>query len=250
MNEKEKRMNINISEIVTAKLAQMDREGVIQRKIEETLEKTILGAITSELDSYAFRSEIGKQLRESVGDIAKDCGLSAYNGFIARKVRDVVAELYTEDAARRVQQALEGLIVQRHEGVRLSDIFRAYRKWVLENTEDAEKYERQTFTASLEVTEDGHSTKYICRFADHPLEGVGFSLREDPEVQINFWVWGRKDRDKITRLYLNGHDVKDTLKLGALTEFEAFVVNLYYNGTEIELDAGDVPDDESFDVDV
>ena len=59
-------MNINISEIVTAKLAQMDREGVIQRKIEETLEKTILGAITSELDSYAFRSEIGKQLRESV----------------------------------------------------------------------------------------------------------------------------------------------------------------------------------------
>ena len=250
MNEKEKRMNINISEIVTAKLAQMDREGVIQRKIEETLEKTILGAITSELDSYAFRSEIGKQLRESVGAIAKDCGLSAYNGFIARKVRDVVAELYTEDAARRVQQALEGLIVQRHEGVRLSDIFRADRKWVLENTEDAEKYERQTFTASLEVTEDGHSTKYICRFADHPLKGVGFSLREDPEVQINFWVWGRKDRDKITRLYLNGHDVKVALKLGALTEFEAFVVNLYYNGTEIELDAGDVPDDESFDVDV
>ena len=58
-------MNINVSEIIAAKLAQMDADGTIKRKIEESLEKSIMSAIASELESYSFRRGIEDQLKES-----------------------------------------------------------------------------------------------------------------------------------------------------------------------------------------
>lgn len=44
-------MNIDVSKIVSDKLEQLDTDGVIKRKIEETVEKTVTDAITSELSS-------------------------------------------------------------------------------------------------------------------------------------------------------------------------------------------------------
>ena len=90
-------MNIDVSKIVADKLNQLDADGVIKRKIEETVEKTVMDAITSELSSYAFRNSISEQVKGSVSSIAADCGFSAYNGFIAQTVKSVVQELYSAD---------------------------------------------------------------------------------------------------------------------------------------------------------
>lgn len=49
-------MNVDVSKIVSDKLEQLEADGVIKRKIEETVEKTVTEAITSELSSYAFRT--------------------------------------------------------------------------------------------------------------------------------------------------------------------------------------------------
>ena len=40
-------MTIDVSSIIEAKLAQMEKDGIIQKKIEEVLEKNILSAIAS-----------------------------------------------------------------------------------------------------------------------------------------------------------------------------------------------------------
>ena len=49
-------MNIDVSKIIQDKLVQLEADGVIQKKIEDTLEKVISDAITSEINCYSFRS--------------------------------------------------------------------------------------------------------------------------------------------------------------------------------------------------
>ena len=116
-------MMIDVSSIIEGKLAQMEKDGVIQKKIEEVLEKNILSAITQEFESYSFTRDIREQMRSAVAGVAEQSGLAAYNGFIAEKVRQIVQDVAGADMSAKLQAALEGVILQKHEGVKLSDIF-------------------------------------------------------------------------------------------------------------------------------
>lgn len=245
-------MNIDISQIVADKLAQMEAEGTIQRKIEETLEKTLLDAISSELNSYSLKNDIQKQVKESVSKIAADCGFSAYNGFIAQTVKNILQQQYNQDITEKVQKALDTMLLQRHENVRLSDIFKQYRKWVLEATDYEEKCERETFTMDLEIRRENGWAWYTCRFADRPIEYSVYGSRERPDIEMRICVWedSNKKAETISGLYINGHELRETIKIGVLSDFEAFLVNLYYTETPIILDPEDVPDDNDFDIDI
>lgn len=246
-------MNINVSEIIADKLAQLEADGTIKRKIEESLEKSIMSAITSELESWSFKNAIGDQLKESVADLAKDCGLGAYNGYIAEKCKAIVQNCFSADISTKVQTAINDVMFQKHENIKLSDIFKRYREWVLEYTEESEKYERGRFHMNLEEKVEGSWTRYSCTFADHSLDnGSIWGTKEKAEIEINFSVYGREAKaEPISSLYINGHYMRDSFKIGHMTAFEAFVVNLYYNGTKILMDVDDVDTDENyFDIDI
>lgn len=242
-------MSFDFSGIIQAKLAQMEEDGTIQKKIEEALEKSVLCAVTSELESYSFRRSIEEQLKQSTSGIAEKCGLSSYNGFIAEKVAQIVRTMYTEDFAEKVKKALSDVLIVKHEGIKLSDLFERYREWVCSVTEESDKYERQEFTAKLETSESGPFTSYTITFADEPEENK-YSWDKHGEIQIRFYVYQDKEADSISSLWLHGHNVKETVALGYLTEFEAFLVNLYYNDTKIILDDVDPIDYKYFDVDI
>lgn len=243
-------MNIDVSQIIADKLAQLEADGTIKRKIEESLEKSIMSAISSELESYSFRNGIEKQLRETVSTLAEDCGLSAYNGYIAARCKDIVQKLFTTDMSEKVQKALDDIMFTKHENIKLSDIFKRYREWVLEHTDESDKYERQEFTHELDVQKDGLWTRYTCKFADHTLEDYTFS-KEKPEIEVHLSTYGsNRETSKITTLYLDGRHMNESFKVGYLTDFEAFILNLYYNGTEIILDAEAVEEEPWFDIDI
>lgn len=238
-------MNINVSQIVTEKLAQLEADGTIKKKIEEALEKTITEAIISELSSYSFRREIAKQLEDAVSSVAAGCGLAAYNGYIAEKCKAIVQEHFTTDIGAKVEKSLKDIMFAKHEGVKLSDIFRRYREWVLRNTDESDKYDREEFTHELVEQRDGCWEKYTCQFADRKLCGY-----DNPDIEIRFLKYGDNDECSISSLYLNGHNVKETFKVGTITDFEAFVLNLYYNDTKIILDPDNVDEDPCFDIDI
>jgi hypothetical protein len=240
-------MNIDVSGIIADKLAQMEADGTIKKKIEEAIEKSVLGAVTSELEGYSFRRSIEEELRKSTSGVAANCGLSGYNGFIAEKVRQLVQNMYTEDFAQKVQAALSDTLLQKHEGVKLSDIFKRYQDWVCEHTDYEDQYDRQTFTADLDIDEDGVFTRYRIRFADEPLKDKG---DHRPDITIGFYVYGDKEKDTISSLWLNDKNVRETVALGHLSEFEAFLVNLFYNNTEILLDQFDADAYSYFDIDI
>ena len=99
-------MNIDIGKIINDKLEKMKKERVIENKIEEVVEKTILSVITENLSSYSFKNEISKQLEQSIHDVVGDIGLSAYNGFIAEKVKEIVSQEYERDLVEKISEKL------------------------------------------------------------------------------------------------------------------------------------------------
>ena len=243
-------MNLDITGIIQDKLNQLDADGIIQKKIEETVEKSVLRAITSELESYSFMRGIENQVKESVSSLAADCGFSAYNGFIAKTTKAIVQEMFTEDIAEKVRRSLDNALLKKYSDIKLSDIFNRYREWVLENTEESEKYEREHFTCELEVKEDGRFTHYTCRFSDRPIEKNCFGTPLDADIEVRFCIFSNGVKEStISMLYLDGHNMRNSIKIGTLTPFEAFLVNLYYSDTKVILDADDVDDDDSFDID-
>ena len=242
-------MQVDITKIVEEKLNQMERDGIIQKKIEDALEKSVLDAVTSSSGGYQFKRKIEEQLESDISYIAKNCGLSTYNAFIAEKAAEIVQNMYTSDIAQKVQDALNKTLVAQYKDIKLSDIFERYRTWVKEHTEESEQYEYERFTCELEENEDGHWTTFICRFSDHPIERTSY-YKERPEIEIRILSYGGKKQAKLSSVFLNNHNLKDTVKVGTLTDFEAFIVNLYYNETEIELDVDNVDQDNTFDIDI
>ena len=242
-------MIIDISKIVNDKLLQLEEDGTIQKAIEDSLEKSILSAVTSAVTGYHFKSQIEKQVEDAVGGIAGKCGLSSYNGFIAQKAAEIVQNMYTNDISEKVQRALNDTLIHRHENVKLSEIFNRYRKWVKENTDESDQYEYQKFTCDLEVTDDQPFKKIVCRFADKPIERTAL-YKERGEIEVRFFVYKNNGKASISSLWINNKDLKGAVKIGTLTDFEAFLVSLYYNETEIEIDDADVDEDNYYDIDI
>lgn len=245
-------MNLNIDKIVSDKLAQMESERTIEKKIEETLEKTILSAVADALSDYKFKHEIQNQIAQNVNNLAQNCGLSGYNGFVAEKAAAVVRECYSNDFAEKVKSALDALMVKKYDNVKLSDIFSYYREWVCKNVDESEKYDRKTYTGSLDVEPASFGGEFIiCRFADHPIEGRNrFSQKEDPEIEIKIYHSKTENSHCISSLYFDGHNMQNSLKIGFLSDFEQYVLNLFFNKTPIILDVNDVDDSENFDIDI
>lgn len=238
-------MQINITKIVEEKLAQMEQDGVIQKAIEDGIEKSILSAVTSAVTGYQFKREIENQVEDAVGGIAGKCGLSSYNGFIAQKAAEIVQNMYNNDIANKVQKALDETLMGRYENIKLSEIFDKYREWVKGHTDDSDQYEYKQFTCRLEQKDYGLFQHLTCKFADHPIEDSSCG-----EIEIRFYRYIEAEKVRISRLWLNDHDMRQSIRIGTLTSFEAFLVNLYYNETEVEMDVENVNEDNYYDIDI
>lgn len=245
-------MKIDISGIIEAKLEQMEAEGTIRKKIEEALEKSVLSAVTSELDSYRFTQELRDEMKKAVAGVAEQSGLAAYNGFIVQAVRRIVQEVAADDLTAKVQAALDGALLKKYENVKLSDIFEKYHEWVCRNTDESDKYDRQHYTAELEWSESYGFTNYKVQLSEHPNATRSYSSDPDeiPDIEIRFSTWAEGRATRISTLYLDNRDLRTNLRIGTLNEFEAFVVNLYFNGTSITVDMEDADDYGYFDVDI
>lgn len=202
-------MELNISEIVTAKLEQMERDGIVQKTIEESLEKSVLNAITSELDSYAFKHAISQQVSQCISGVAAKCGFSAYNGFIAERVKAIIQDMYTTDISQKVQSALNDVMLKKHENVELSEIFQAYRDWVLKNTDEEDKHERREFTRRLNEDERGSFTHYTCTFADRPLDDT-YGSDDHGDIVLRFCAYNKENKTAISNVYFDGRNISQS----------------------------------------
>lgn len=237
-------MELDIQSIADEKIKAMHESGQIKARIEKDVEDTVLKAIDSAIDGYEIRRSIEKQISDSVSSVVNDIGFSGYNGFIASTVKKITEEVMQEDVAQKIQNVFSEMLIVKHDGIKLSEIFDAYREWVCDVTEESDKWERRNFVCDLEVKEDGGFTHYKIRFNDEEIGAY-----QQPQIEIRICTYGEKNSSDISSLYLDGKSCDGTFKLGRMTKIESLLANLYFNKTEIVLDVDDVDDDNGFDID-
>ncbi|HEX3038191.1 MAG TPA: hypothetical protein VHO94_04260 [Oscillospiraceae bacterium] len=237
-------MDLNIQAIADAKIQAMHDSGEIQKRIEDDVQKTVLGAIDSALNDYTIRREIEDSISKSVSSVVKEIGFTGYNGFIAKTIKEITEGVMRDDVAQKIQKVFNDMLIVKHDGIKLSEIFQQYRKYICESAEESDKYEWRQFVCDLDVREDGSFTHYDVKFNEKPLESY-----ESAEIEFSLCTYREKGKSNISSLLLDGNSVKGTFKLGRLSEMQSLLANLYFNETEIIIDTDDVDDSDFYDID-
>lgn len=215
-------MNLDIQAIADSKIKEMQDSGAIKNRIEEDVEKTVLRAIDDSLNGYKLRNQIEEQITHDVSETLKNIDFTTYNGFIAEQVKALTEGTLRDDVAQKIQKSFGDILIQKHDGIKLSEIFDKYREWVNGNTEESEKYERQNFVCKLDEKEDGAFTHYTVTFNDEGLEDW-----EHPEIKFSLCRYRDEPTVSIRNLWLDGEWTKSMFKLGTLNEVQALIANLY-----------------------
>lgn len=239
-------MNINIQEIINAKIEEMAANKVIENKIQNCIEKTILGAIEEELGCWTFKDIIKTKLKKEVSSVVSEIGFTAYNSFIAEKIAQITEGAIRQDVAKQIQESFNNILVLKRDSIKLSEICDAYRDYICGVVEEPEKYSLERFY--VEIKENEQYKWLDITLAKEKFKGYASTFKEC----VRFTVHRNKDGKTgwVSNIYLNDRDITKTVNFGNLSTMEALLVNVCYNKTPIEIDVESEDDiDNSFDID-
>ena len=236
-------MNINISEIVDNKIKEMEENKVVETLIAETVEKSVTKAIIDAIDGYSIKRTIEKKIETGVSELVNDIGFTAYNTFIANKVKEITDGVIKKDLEDKIQNNLNGILLNKKENIKLSDLFEMYREQLNNNLDYQEKYDLENFVVEIEDNDGGWITYKLSQEKSKyswDKDGIEFIIHKKYNDESNGTIW---------KIKIDGEDVNDVLKPGYRSKFEDLLVNLMYNNTNIVIDVEDEDDiDTSFDV--
>lgn len=234
-------MELNITKIVNEKIKQLEEDGTITNQIEESIEKTVKSAIKDALESYKLKREIEEQVEQCISPIAKDLGFSAYNEFISTKIKQLINGTAKEELAEKVQILFDEMLIQKHEGIKLSEIYSQYREYIHNDSDYDERRERENFTYEISVEEDGSFTWYRGKLDKEELERY-----QKAEIEFSILTYGTSEEKHISSLYLDGKNVDEKFDFHSLNEIQRLFANLYFNKTNIVLDTDNIDEDDNY----
>lgn len=225
-------MNIDVDIIVSEKLRQLDEDGVIRKAIEDTLEKSLLSAVTEAINGYKIKREIQEKVEKQISGVVNELDFSSYNAIMLQKMRELINAYAGDDVAKKATEMLEDLFVSKRESVKLSEIFEAYRKYVIADMDYNDHIGGDEFLADYDTT-DEHWAKVNF---DKDIDSVG-----DKEISFRLYGgYGDNSQYRITSLMFDGRPVDCKVQLGYLNEVEQLLVQCYYNKTPVIIDEGEL----------
>jgi len=241
-------MKIDIQEIINEKIKDMEDKRVVEKTIQETLEKSIVNAITSAMDGYSLKRNIEEKITKEVSSVVADIGFTAYNSFIAEKVKMITEGICQKDIADKIQKTFNEILVIKRDNIKLSEICDKYREWICNDVEEPEKYNLENYYVNIEEGDYGWLTFKFGR------EKPSSYSRRSNENSIEFTVHKNHDNKKmgwISSVYIDGYNLDNKLNFGRMSEIELLLVNISYNKTPVEIDIESEDDiDSSFDIDI
>lgn len=240
-------MNIDITKIVQDKIDSLQSEGVVEKAITETFEKSILKAITDALDSYELKRNIENKVTEQVSKVVADLDFQCYNSFMVEKMSQIINETCREDICEKIEKRFKDLFLCQTTEIKLSSIFKKFREIACEEVEESEQYNRWDegwhckfehsdygwIDCELDYKDKRHTYKYD--------SAISFSVLPN---------YKNKTIGKICSLYLDGKKIENKIKFSNLNDVELLLVQAVLNEIPIIIDVEDIDDiDTSFDVD-
>lgn len=237
-------MSININEIAQKKIDEMETSGEIKNHIESKLHRLVLDSVASAFDGYGIRKKIREMVESQISPCLDTLDFTGYNSFICEKLKQITEEYLKEDIAKKVSDTFEDMFMLKRESIKLSEIFKAYQDWLIEDLEENERYElNNEFYTSMEESDynfldcslskeepSSSSTYYTDKRKDIYTCDFGFSVCRQ---------YGNSGQGYISTIYFEGTSVKDVLKITSYNKFQSLLLNLYYNKTPITLDVQD-----------
>ena len=241
-------MELNIQQIADQKIREMHESGQVKKHLEDAVENAVLKAIDQAVNGYEIKRELENAVKKGVSSVAAEIDFTAYNGFIAEKVKQLTEGVLIADVATKLQNQFDSLFIKKTQTIALSEVLDKYRDWICESVDEAEKYDLERYYAVIEESDYGWLT---FRMAKAKPERYGY--KDPDECYFTFVIHRNKAETGVGRLSsvtIGNVDYSKGITFKNLSDFEVFILNLLYNDTVITVDVTDEDDiDTSFDID-
>lgn len=230
-------MNLDIKAIINNKINEMAENKVIEKQIETSLEKTIISSISSSFGGYEFEKLIREKVSTVLGEAVKEFDFSSYHGFITDYFNQLMNHHLKEDLKLKVEESFNQILFIKRDKVKLSEIVDLYRELLIESLENGKKYDLNNYFYSIS------RDKYTIKIKLGQEQFDEYSSYND-SVSIEIWpdrsTLGEEiETGKLWRVNCDGKELSQQLVFKDLSKFETFIINLYFNQTQIEIDVWD-----------
>jgi hypothetical protein len=222
-------------EAVITALDKVLASGVVEKTIEDSLQKTIASIIHGELRDFSkFGEALKKKIEESLA-LYGELDLPSYNETLLKYVRLNLKNIMENSAQKLIADKMQGLLTPAPASIKVSELIDQYRKYLREKnnrSEEEAEFNPLRFTFGWKV-DYGHCHFYIS---------------EKPKVEPSFCdIRFTAARDgEIYAVYFSTKDVEKQLFAGPLFEFERSLFQMRAAGTILEMDIGEDDVDKSY----
>lgn len=240
-------MNIDVSKIVQEKIDSLAQDGVVEKAITETFEKTVIQAVENSLDSYNLRKDIEKKVTEEVNKVVADIDFQSYNTFMCEKMSQIINETCREDLCEKIEKKFKDIFLCQTKEIKLSEIFKKYRDIACENVDESEKFDRMDEGWHYKLEEDERYGWIECEL---DYESGEHRYRRDSNISFTIHKdYKDKTRGKIYTLYLDGYNIESKFNFASLNDVEIMLVQAAMNEIPIIIDIDEDDVDNSWDID-
>ncbi|MDU6361587.1 MAG: hypothetical protein E6590_16775 [Clostridiales bacterium] len=230
-------MNINVQEIVNAKLKEMEEGKVLETLITSTVEKAVTKAVTDAIDGYSIKRILENKIEEDVKAGVEQVGFMAYNTLVAEQVNNLINSVIKDDLAQKISKVFERVMLNKREEVKMSEIVEEYRKLYEDlDYDDLQELDSGHFYIDWQEEDDGSFTWYTITFALQQQKKHSYSSSsKDKKIEMRLLKY-KDNMPEIKFASFEGEDLHDMSKLRKVSEFEELIMNLLLNETKINMD--------------
>ncbi|MFT9076534.1 hypothetical protein [Ethanoligenens sp.] len=231
-------MELNISEILSDTLAEMEQTGEVEKHVKDVFRKAVFSAVDGVLDGYKLRQSIEDRLEEKLPEIVTDIGLDGYMEFVAQAAKSIVESVQGEELRKRAQAAMENMLLKKRKSIKVSEIIAAFAEECKDQDEDMRR-DHPEFEVEIKNERQTYSIDYY----SFNLKLMWNGNDNWDRITASFgMLYKRGKPSNIAHLDINGENQNGKIGIRRLSKFEALILSCYYNNTPVEIDMTD-PDD-------
>lgn len=225
-------MGIDFNEIANNKINELHESGIIQQRIEDGIEKSIINAIDSSIASYDFRRIIEDNISKTVTEVASNVKFDSYVGLLTQRLTHLIESEMKDTISEKVNTFFNNTYLTTTKSVKLSEIIDRYKTYAQEYVDDVTNFD-------IEFTYHEYGWIDIRSYTRKKLNISKYTL--DTSEMLFTIHRNRSDKNKgwISRCNIGSRDLTKSVDFKNMSDFDVFMFNIFFNQTEIIIDVNE-----------